>query len=424
MNSINRICKRRMPGRNFQVVLSYLCLAAIILIASPIPSLGQDAPVAEDNNSTKFEKVYTLVKDAFYDAHLHKVNWKKIGEDYRAKLPAIKSKAEFEDLVNKMLDELHASHTAYVNDDDIEFYMLPSVMGQDTRGHQVEHIGVMGKYVGRDFLVAATLDGGPAEKAAILAGDILHSADGQPFTTAGSFRGKAGMPVKVELKREGETGLRSVEVTPVRENMISAYLQAMQKSVKILNVDGKKIGYVHLWTMSNIAFQQALEQLVTRRLHDTDGLILDLRDGYGGNPFGYSDMFFRPDVAWEQRDHTGIPITKYMSYGKPMALLINGGTRSAKEFLSYQFKISHRATLIGLRTAGAFLGAGGFPVGKDGYLELAVLGLKVDGKPLEDKGVSPDLEVQPKYSYSDKDSQLLAAERKLLETLTSIHSTL
>jgi len=36
----------------------------------------------------------------------------------------VKSKAEFKALINQMLDELHASHTSYVDDDDIEYAML------------------------------------------------------------------------------------------------------------------------------------------------------------------------------------------------------------------------------------------------------------------------------------------------------------
>ena len=295
--------------------------------------------------------------------------------------------------------------------------MLPAVLRGDLQGHQVEHIGIMGRQAGPEFIVAGVMDGGPAEKAGIQSGDRLLLADGLPFSSAGSFRGKEGRPVKVEFKREGDPNTRSVDVTPVKQNILRAFLNATEKSARILNLGNRRIGYVHLWTMANEAFRQTLEQLAEGKLHNTDGLILDLRDGYGGSPWNYADVFFRPDVSWEQQTRGNAPYTRYSGYGKPMVVLINKGTRSAKEFFSYEFKSTHRAKLIGTRTAGAFLGAGAFDVGKEGLLELPVLGLKVDGKLLEDNGVTPDIVVNPSGAYSEKDAQLLAGEQALLETL-------
>src|SRR5262249_36822206 len=107
-------------------------------------------------------------------------------------------------------------------------------------------------------------------------------------------------------------------------------------------------------------------------------------------------------------------------YDKPMVVLINGGTRSAKEHFACQFKKTGRATLVGTRTAGAFLGAGGFPVGKDGLLELAVGGLKLDGKRLEGGGVAPDIEVAPRDTYSAGDTQLARAREVLLAKIAGV----
>jgi carboxyl-terminal processing protease len=365
----------------------------------------------------QFDKVWNLVKERFYNANFNGLDWKKIGEKYRTRLSEIKTAAEFEDLMNKMLAELHASHTAYFSSDDIEYYMLPSVLRGDLQGHQVEHIGIMGTQAKKEYIVAAVLEGGPAEMAGILSGDRLLTADGLPFTSAGSFRGKEGRQVRIELRREGETVPRTVMVTPIRQNIIRSFLNATEKSAKIITVGGKKIGYLHLWTMANEAFKTMLEQVVTTKLYNTEGLILDLRDGYGGTPFGYGDVFFRPDVSLEQQSQGRPAYTRHLGYGKPIVVLINQGTRSAKEFLSYQFKVSQRAKLVGTRTAGAFLGASAFEVGKDGLLELAVLGLKVDGKYLEEVGVAPDVTVPSQYAYTERDSQQLAAQQLLLEML-------
>jgi carboxyl-terminal processing protease len=345
------------------------------------------------------------------------VDWWRIGAAYRARLSEAKTKAEFTDIVNQMLGELHASHTAYSTDEDIEFYMLPAVMSHDLRGHRVEHIGVTGQRVGREYLVSAVLDGGPAAKAGIQSGDHLLTVDGKPFQSAGSFVGREGIPVRVDLRRGNELDTQTVTVVPVRQNMLRAFLDATNKSVRVLQVDGRKIGYVHLWVMAHEAFKSALDDIVLNRLHDTDGLILDLRDGYGGTPWGFGDVFFRPDIAWEQQARGIDPSSRRTGYNKPMVVLINGGTRSAKEFLTYQLKAGHRALIVGTPTAGAFLGAGTFEIGKDGLLELAVVGLRVNGKQLEGVGVIPDIEVAPGSPYTERDRQLARAKQALVEML-------
>jgi carboxyl-terminal processing protease len=380
-------------------------------------NVGQNSASEGEARAAQFDKVCTTIQNRFYDKNLNGVDWKHICETYRAKLSSVKSKAEFKTLVNQMLDELHSSHTSYVDDDDIEYSMLAAVMDQDIRGHQVAHIGVMGRLVGREFVISAVYDGGPAQKAGLMSGDHILSADGKPFETAGSFKGKEAQSVAIQFKREGNPALQTAMVTPVKQNIVKAFLDSTSQSARILTVGNRKIGYVHLWTMGNQAFKTTLEGLVTGKLHNTDGLILDLRDGYGGSPFGYTDVFYRPDVAWEQQYHGEAPRTNFTAYNKPMVALINGGSRSAKEFFTYQLKKTRRATIVGTTTAGAFLGADKVDIGADGMLELAVVGLRVDGKRLEGPGVPPDIEVPIAHAYTDQDSQLLRGEEVLVDQI-------
>ena len=116
------------------------------------------------------------------------------------------------------------------------------------------------------------------------------------------------------------------------ENVLAAFLKATERSARILDVGGKRIGYIHLWTMSNPAFKDALDRAVLNKLADTDGLILDLRDGYGGTPFGYSDVFDTPDVVWEQTGRDGAE-TRHTGYDRPMTVLINGGNPQRQRIL-------------------------------------------------------------------------------------------
>jgi carboxyl-terminal processing protease len=377
---------------------------------------GGDIPGADDYAKT-LQDVWSEVKRHFYDPRLHGVDWDHVRDQYLAQVNNVRSKSDFKELVNRMLRELHASHTDFVTTDDVEYYMMWAVRTQQTEGNEVAQIGVMGQPEADGYHVSAVLNGEAAIKAGIEPGDVLLTADGEPYLSAASLRNKAGREVRVGVRGvDGKS--RFVEVVPTSKNILKSFLDATRTSAQILNVNGKRIGYVHLWTMATDVFRRTLEGLVLGRLHDTDGLILDLRDGYGGTPFGFSDVFLRPDLSWEMQAHDGATRLSYTGYGKPMVVLINSGTRSAKEFLTYQLKSAHRATIIGLRTAGAFLGASFIPIGKDNLLELAVEGLRVNGAPLENRGVDPDVVVAAAGTYTDRDAQLLYAENLLGHTPT------
>ncbi len=375
----------------------------------------QVKPGVTEDFANEFDKVWQNVRDHFWDSKLNGVDWSKIGSIYKARLAKVKSKLEFEHLINAMLSELHSSHTAYITDDDYEFYMLPAVMQRDMENHKASHIGVTGHDTPDGYLVAAIMDAGPAVKAGILAGDVLVKADGERFSTAGSFKGKEGKTVRLDILRNGAP--LTINVVPVLQNLLTAFLNATRASARVFTVDNKKIAYLHLWTMANDNFKGAMDDLVVSMLHDSDGMILDLRDGFGGTPYGYMDVFSRPDTAVITQYRGSRQSTTYTGYNKPLVVLINSGTRSAKEFFSFQFKSSRRATLVGTQTAGAFLGAGSFPISDFGVLEMAIVGLTVDGVKLEANGMKPDIEVAVQFPYTDKDTQFAVAQSTLLSQI-------
>ncbi len=399
---------------------SSLALAAVLLpMGRPSlaqregrPSRPEAAPALPFPQAA--EKVWQTTRDHFYDPKMNGADWNAVHSRLRDAVKSVNNKAELAALLNRMLGELHASHTEYYTDDDFGFYLFPSVMRNEVTGGEAEHIGVLGKAEATGFRITAVLDANPAQRAGIEAGDLILDAEGKPFTTVGSFRGRAGEKVGLHIVRDGKP--RTVEVIPVKENLLGAFLRATQKSVKILEIGGKRIGYLHLWTMGSDGFREALQSAVLGKLYATDGLILDIRDGFGGRPFGYSDVFHKPAVVWGS-DLRGIRTEQRSAYGKPMILLINGGSRSAKEYFAYEFKKTGRAALVGTTTAGAFLGATGYPIGSEGLLEIPIVGLTLDGKKIEGKGVAPDVEVKPDARSPKQDAQLEKAEAVLLEKI-------
>ena len=172
---------------------------------------------------------------------------------------------------------------------------------------------------------------------------------------------------------------------------------------------------MHVWSYASRRYQSALEDLIADGpLKDADALIWDLRDGWGGAQPEYLDLFNprSPTMQVTARDgETGIVGAKWR---KPVAMLINGGTRSGKEVLAYGFKEYRLGELIGARTEGAVLAATAFLIGEEGLLLLAVEDVRVDGKRLEGVGVTPTIEVafDPRYA-AGHDPQLARAVQVL-----------
>ncbi len=379
------------------------------------------APSARAEFAADFDKVWRITRDHFYDRKMNGVDWAAIGDRYRPLAEAATSREELADVINRMLRELKASHIGYYTPDDFEFYFLPSVFGRERQEPPVEQIGVTGERTRGGYLVSAVLDGSPAAMAGVHVGDTLVQAGGQPFTTVGAFRGHTGNSMLLLLDRPGQ-GRLTVVVKPVRETIQQPFLQATERSIHVIDTGGKRLGYIHLWCMTSDRFRALFASALTDKLANTDGLILDLRDGFGGTPTGYTDPLFVPDVRIESEDR-GRRTGGHVAYNKPVVAVINNGTRSAKEYLSYVLKKTGRATLVGTRTAGAFLGAIGFPIGADGFLELPVLNLSLDGTRLEGRGVSPDVEVAAHDTYQPDDAQLARARETLLTKLSPTGST-
>ena len=97
----------------------------------------------------------------------------------------------------------------------------------------------------------------------------------------------------------------------------------------------------------------------------------------------------------------GVQSTEEQAWTKPVCLLINEGTRSGKEVLTYLFRKSGRGPVVGTRTGGAVM-AGRASVLSDGSLLLvAVTGGTTDGVSLEGHGVEPTVEVPFRAEYTE-----------------------
>ena len=352
-------------------------------------------------------KINDLVCKRFLNQKMVDEIWKPSYAAARAELAKKTDLLSFAKSINELLAKLHTSHTQLLTENDEAFYFMRCLFGSFNKDPKAPHkndgdfvgLGVGGAQAEANQ-VRYVLDGSPAASSGVRRGDKILSVNGKPYTGYSAWYHQSGKPCSLRLERQ--VARFTVTVTPVKQDFMKGYVTATEKSARIIEHQGKKIGYLHYWSGGEGA-PEVLEDTVCSKFKNTDALVLDFRDGYGGASMDNMDLFFRPRAAYPDTVSTTREgsHSERMTYDKPVALLINKGVRSGKEMLAYGLKRSKRARLFGEHTAG-YVVAGQFnPLSKRVILYLGVSDIKLDGERLEGVGVYPDQEVEDKLVSDD-----------------------
>jgi carboxyl-terminal processing protease len=358
---------------------------------------------------TAWSSIESRIRSGFYARKGRKGEMEKLLTTTKPLVEAATNDAEFKQRIETMIAAFGDSHFDFLTKSDQGYYMFDSLV-RGNKAEELPFIGAWFKPVEGGYQVTMVLENSEAAKVGLLPGDLVTKANDRPFEPVASFADRVDHLVTLQFRRGPNE--KSCVVTPKMANALSAFLEASRSTIKVIPVGKKKIGYVHLWTQANESFRDLLNNAVYGPLVNTDAMILDLRDGFGGRPEGFADPFFRPDVEL-QWDFGGSKQRQRFGYGKPLIVLINHGSRSAKEILSFILKKSHRAKLIGTTTAGNVLGTSPSRVNSWSYLELPMVDVKADGVRLEKNGVRPDIEVDPERSPDGTDLVLQRALQEL-----------
>ena len=402
-----------------------LRLAAMVTACAVVTKAtnGAESLKGESNNSyvpaegvSTFESVWQTVRDRFYDPRHNGLDWLAVRERYLPDVQRATSQNSLARVINTMLSELHASHTRFYTPDEPEYFQLADIFVGPLRRRGLQRafpdgrisypgIGIISgsEATGRNT-ITGVIDGTPAQQAGLRVGDEIIAADGTAFEPIESFRGKVGKSVALEVQR-GASAVQ-IPVMPVDLEPTKMFLRGLESSARVIESNGRRIGYVHVWCYVGSIHQRALEHLLSQG-KDADALIWDLRDGWGGAQPEYLDLFNARAPTMQVTDQSGTAEFVNVKWRKPVAMLINGGTRSGKEVLAYGFKKYRLGELIGTRTEGAVLAATAFLLGS-GLLLLAVEDVRVDGERLEGVGVTPTIEVQSGAASAGSDDPQLS----------------
>ena len=323
-------------------------------------------------------------------------------------------------LVDKALKGLMANLDAHSTFMDTKSYKDLTVQ---TKGE----FGGLGISVGMKegaLTVIAPLEGTPAMKAGVKAGDIILKIDDK--ATLGMnideavklMRGKPGTDIVLTIIRKKEPKPLKIKITRDIIKIDSVYPK------KIEGADG--ILYLHV-----ASFDQKVVESVKKAIadhNDTKGIILDLRNNPGGlldQATGLVDMFVDHGVIVSQKGRSSIENVEYKAHKEgtdtktPIVTLVNGGSASASEIVSGALQDFNRSVVVGEKTFGKGSVQIVMPVGKDEALKLTVARYYLpSGRTIQNKGVTPDITVHlGKIEYTE-DPVLLKEKdlKKHLET--------
>jgi len=379
--------------------------AALLLSSQPAPDF-----------KSVWGTVQSAIRQRYYARRTRAEEMEKLFQKFGPQAEAAKSQADFSTAVNSLIDAFQDSHFAFATTDDQSFYFMDAILKQE-RSKLMPHIGVwFKKNPAGEYEARMVLDGLAAAAAGIRKGDIVMQVNGKPFSPVSSLRGHVGSKPEFTIKRGATTLNIAVQVAEGRPT--DMFFNATRTSARVIEHQGKSFGYLRCWSMIEDRFKNFLSMYVLRGAGmNTDGFILDLRDGFGGRPEGYYEMFFGPEmtVTW---DISGMKQNQLTGYARPLIVLTNRGTRSAKEVVSMVFKGSSRATLIGDTTAGDVLGTSPMPVQDWAYLEIPMVDLSMEGVRLEDRGVDPHISLPNEYAADGTDLYLQRALAELMKPST------
>jgi tricorn protease len=370
---------------------------------------------------------WRILRDWFYDANMHGVDWNKMKEKYGQLIPFVSTRMDLDYVLGELGGELNAGHV-YVNWGDFERVerkeggLLGCELEADPSGYYKITKIFPGENWHSDFRSPLTEYG-----VNVNVGDYIIAIDGQEVKTNENpykfLENKADVIVTLLVSSNPSIeGAREEKVKPVKSETNLRYLDWVESRMNMVDeLSGGRIGYIHI---PNTAFEGNRELFkYFYPQTNKDAIIIDDRYNGGGLvPDRMIELLDRKILNyWVRRNIEPVPVPGYVLEG-PKACLINGYSSSGGDAFPYYFKERNLGKLIGTRTWGGLIGYSGNPGLMDGGLiNIPVFRfLDTDGNwAVENEGVYPDIEVLDRADLVVKgeDPSLEKAVQVLLEEL-------
>ncbi|MEQ6203108.1 S41 family peptidase [Sulfitobacter sp. HNIBRBA2951] len=377
---------------------TFLGVVATTQIAAPL--LAQEA--------AKTSNVYEQL-DLFGDI------FERIRAQY---VEEVDSGALIEAAIDGMLTSLDP-HSSYLSPKDA------TKMREQTRGE----FGGLGIEVTQEegfVKVVSPIDGTPADEAGIEAGDFITHVDGESLLglvldeAVELMRGPVGSDIVITVVREGET--EPFDVTITRDTIELTVVRSRTEGDSVV---------LRLSTFNDQTYPKMAEQLAEKvetagGIDAVNGFVIDLRNNPGGlltQAIKVSDAFLNEGEIVSTRGREASDGDRFnakmgdLAEGKPIVVLINGGSASASEIVAGALQDHRRAIVIGTKSFGKGSVQTVMPLRSEGAMRLTTARYYTpSGRSIQSLGVSPDIVVAQPPRRAEKEEEDTPARRSRSES--------
>ena len=382
--------------KNFLAGIMGCALGVLVSVKVAGPVFAQDT----ETKKTIYEQL-----DLFGDI------FERIRSEY---VEEVSSKDLIEAAIDGMLTSLDP-HSSYLSADDA------AKMKVQTRGE----FGGLGIEVTQQegfVKVVSPIDGTPADAAGMEAGDFITHVDGQSLLgltldeAVGMMRGPVGSEIIITVVREGED--EPFDVSIIRDTIKLTAVRARTEGDTVV----LRITTFNDQTYPNLV--DGLEKQVEEAggMENINGIVLDLRNNPGGllnQAIRVTDAFLEKGEIVSTRGRYSRDSERYnakagdLANGKPIVVLINGGSASASEIVAGALQDHRRAIVVGTRSFGKGSVQTVMPLRGDGAMRLTTSRYYTpSGRSIQALGVSPNIIVeQPRRKNVEKEDEEVRRNR-------------
>ncbi len=367
---------------------SKLTVAAAVLSFGLAAAAPSTQAFAADDNSSGFSGDTYKYLELFGDV------FERVRKDY---VEDVSDQELLESAINGMLTALDP-HSGYMAAD------MFKDMQEDTRG-EFGGLGIEVTMEAGVVKVVSPIDDTPAARAGVQPGDLIIAIDGEPAVglelseAVDKMRGPVNTPITITIRRAGTDPF---DVDIVREKIT---VQSVRS-----RVEGKEdVGYIRINSFTEQTqrgLEKSIQDLNDELGENLKGYVLDLRNNPGGlldQAVSVVDSFLDRGEIVSTRTRHAEQTQRYnarpgdLTGGKPVVILINGGSASASEIVAGALQDHKRAIVLGTKSFGKGSVQTIIPLqrGESAMRLTTARYYTPSGRSIQATGIVPDIEVEP-----------------------------
>ncbi|HPD82419.1 MAG: S41 family peptidase [Alphaproteobacteria bacterium] len=369
-----------------RILLSLLLLSSFVLSPAAFAQEGRTAGTVSKKEEPSLDDTYrqlSLFGDVF----------ERVRAQY---VEPVTDEKLVEYAIQGMLGSLDP-HSSYLTADDFQDMQV------QTKG-EFGGLGIEVTMENGFVKVVSPIDDTPAFKAGILAGDFITHLDNEPVMgltlseAVDKMRGKVGEPITITVVREGAEEPMDIEII---RNIIK--IQSVRS-----RIEQGDIGYIRITTFNQNTtpgLEKAIKEIKAEAGDKLKGYVLDLRNNPGGlldQAISVSDTFLDKGEIVSTRGRNESDTKRDnatpgdLTDGKPMIVLINGGSASAAEIVAGALQDHRRGILLGTQSFGKGSVQTIIPLPGHGAMRLTTARYYTpSGRSIQAEGIEPDIVVEP-----------------------------